>query len=88
MSRCAGLSSWGRAASGDTGSAARWTSKGKVMPVTELRATDFATFFNKLWGHPPFAWQQELADRVLGRTENPWPDAIALPTASGHDRLS
>ncbi len=51
--------------------------------MATLNVTDFSEFFNKLWGHPPFAWQQELADRVLKRGENPWPEAIALPTASG-----
>ena len=51
--------------------------------MTELGTTDFAEFFVKLWNKPPFAWQQALADRVLERAEAPWPDAIALPTASG-----
>ena len=51
--------------------------------MTELGATDFAEFFVKLWDKPPFVWQQALADRVLERAETPWPDAIALPTASG-----
>ena len=51
--------------------------------MTELGTTDFAEFFTKLWNKPPFAWQQALADRVLERAEAPWPDAIALPTASG-----
>lgn len=55
----------------------------KVKTVAELSPTDFAEFFNKLWGHPPFAWQQALADRVLERAEAPWPEAIALPTAAG-----
>ena len=53
------------------------------MAVIELNAMDFAEFFNDLWCRPPFAWQQALADRVLERTETPWPEAIALPTASG-----
>ena len=51
--------------------------------MTELDTTDFAEFFNELWGHSPFAWQQELADRVLKQAESPWPEAIALPTAAG-----
>ena len=51
--------------------------------MTELNAADFAKFFSVLWGHLPFAWQQALADRVLERVEAPWPEAIALPTASG-----
>ncbi|MXW80879.1 MAG: type I-U CRISPR-associated helicase/endonuclease Cas3 [Gemmatimonadetes bacterium] len=63
------------------GCAARWMKR--VKPVTELSPTDFAEFFNKLWDHPPFAWQQALADRVLERAEAPWPEAIALPTAAG-----
>ena len=53
------------------------------MSVTELNATDFAAFFTALWGQPPFAWQKDLARRVVKRVESPWPDAIALPTASG-----
>ncbi len=52
-------------------------------PLKRLNATDFAEFFKELWGHPPFAWQQDLADRVLNREEAPWPEAIALPTAAG-----
>ena len=54
-----------------------------MKTVTELSPTDFAEFFNELWGHPPFAWQQALAGRVLKRAEAPWPEAIALPTAAG-----
>ncbi len=53
------------------------------MGQTNLNSTHFAEFFAALWGHPPFAWQQALADRVLEREEAPWPEAIALPTASG-----
>ena len=53
------------------------------MAVIDLKVTDFSGFFKELWGHPPFAWQQALADRVLERAENPWPESIALPTASG-----
>ena len=54
-----------------------------MNPVTELTATNFVDFFTASWGHPPFAWQRTLAERVLERTESPWPEAIALPTASG-----
>ena len=71
----------GRAASGDMACVVPWLSEGKT--VTELNGTDFSEFFNKLWGHPPFGWQQALTDRILGRADDPWPDAIALPTASG-----
>ena len=56
---------------------------GKGRTVTELNAPAFAEFFTALWGAPPFAWQQALADRVLERAEAPWPEVIALPTASG-----
>ncbi len=63
------------------GCAALWTEE--VKTVTELGTTDFAEFFATLWDKPPFAWQQALANRVLERSEAPWPDAIALPTASG-----
>ena len=54
-----------------------------LASLKQLNATDFAEFFNELWCHPPFAWQQALADRVLKRAEAPWPEAIALPTAAG-----
>ena len=55
------------------------------MSVPDLQATDFAEFFTSLWSRPPFAWQQTLAERVLGGESagSPWPEAIALPTASG-----
>ncbi len=55
----------------------------EVSTVPELNATDFGPFFCELWGYRPFAWQQALADRVLGCPEAPWPEAIALPTAAG-----
>lgn len=51
--------------------------------MTELNVTDFAEFFTELWDRSPFAWQQALADRVLEGGDAPWPEAIALPTASG-----
>ena len=46
---------------------------------------DFTEFFAALWGKSPFCWQRELAKKVLEREAAPasWPDAIALPTASG-----
>ena len=52
---------------------------------------DFARFFGALWGHAPFAWQADLASRVLSAEATQgaecavrvWPEAIALPTASG-----
>ena len=57
--------------------------------MVEVTAEQFAEFFEELWGHRPFAWQQALADRVTklpeisGTDEGSWPEAIALPTASG-----
>ena len=54
-----------------------------MAPLKQLEATDLDQFFDELWGHQPFAWQQALADRVLKRAEAPWPEAIALPTAAG-----
>lgn len=53
--------------------------------MPDLSAERFPDFFRALWGQDrdPFAWQKELASRVLGNLENPWPEAIALPTASG-----
>ncbi len=51
------------------------------MAAAELSAADFTDFFTALWGRPPFAWQRALADRV--NESGSWPEAIALPTASG-----
>ena len=55
------------------------------MSVPDLQVADFAEFFTSVWSRPPFAWQQALAERVLGgdAVGPPWPEAIALPTASG-----
>lgn len=50
--------------------------------MTELNVSDFDTFFEELWKKPSFAWQRELAQRALEK-ETPWPEVIALPTASG-----
>ena len=56
-----------------------------VIPVADLNVSHFAEFFQKLWGNEPFSWQRELAGRVLENADAPdaWPEAIALPTASG-----
>lgn len=53
--------------------------------MTKSDSLDFVQYFRALWGNPPFAWQQELADRVSGPANSmaEWPDAIDLPTASG-----
>ena len=53
--------------------------------MTELTNANFTDFFQELWGHPPFAWQKDLATKVLEKADSSgaWPEAIALPTASG-----
>lgn len=51
--------------------------------MIELNSSDFINFFTEIWGKKPFAWQTQLANRVLKETVTPWPEAIALPTASG-----
>lgn len=51
--------------------------------MLELSAAAFSNFFTALWGHVPFQWQKDLAERVLSNQSEPWPEAIALPTASG-----
>jgi CRISPR-associated endonuclease/helicase Cas3 len=48
--------------------------------VEPLSIDDFATFYEALYGHPPFKWQVRLAERAC-RAE--WPDYIKLPTTSG-----
>jgi CRISPR-associated endonuclease/helicase Cas3 len=40
----------------------------------------FAEFFHALWGHPPYRWQQWLAERV---TAGDWPHTIGVPTGTG-----
>ena len=74
-----------------------------VQTTTSLHETDFEAFFEALWERRPFAWQKDLAARVLSPSvwspervsgsdhhdkngeakKSPWPEAIALPTASG-----
>ena len=49
--------------------------------MTQLNDLNFAEFFSELWGYDPFAWQSDLANRVL--ENDSWPEAIALPTAAG-----
>lgn len=53
--------------------------------MSELTSDRFDEFFTALWGKdkPAFSWQRELAKRMLTDGDKPWPDAIALPTASG-----
>jgi CRISPR-associated endonuclease/helicase Cas3 len=51
--------------------------------MPDLGAPHFNAFFNALWGFDPFPWQTALAARVLTRVDAPWPEAVAVPTASG-----
>jgi CRISPR-associated endonuclease/helicase Cas3 len=56
---------------------------GQGLGMSELTAGRFNEFFTALWERTAFSWQRELAKRVIANAEKPWPDAIALPTASG-----
>ena len=53
--------------------------------MTKSDSMDFSQFFQALWGNKHFAWQRELANKVSGNADGlvEWPEAIALPTASG-----
>lgn len=51
--------------------------------MPELSIADFGDYYTALWGNVPFQWQRDLAERVLTNVTAPWPEAIALPTASG-----
>ena len=51
--------------------------------MTDPSFSGFSDFFHALWDRPPFAWQRDLAARVLETADHPWPEAIALPTAAG-----
>ncbi len=51
--------------------------------MAELAAVRFGDYFQALWSFRPFAWQQALAERVMENIGQPWPEAIALPTAAG-----
>lgn len=54
--------------------------------MDDWSAERFTEFFEAVWGRGPFAWQAELARRILAASpQQPtaWPQAIALPTASG-----
>lgn len=46
-----------------------------------LNSADFRTFFEAVHGNRPFAWQQELADRVC--SGQGWPAALDVPTGLG-----
>ena len=48
----------------------------------ELNHIDFAAFFAALWGTKPFAWQSDLAKRVLGASRSPAVEAADPAPAS------
>ncbi|MHB1038260.1 MAG: type I-G CRISPR-associated helicase/endonuclease Cas3g [Pirellulales bacterium] len=48
--------------------------------MSTLSSDDFGEFVLALNGYAPFRWQQRLAEQV---TTGGWPQALALPTASG-----
>lgn len=52
------------------------------MNVAGSWGAQFDEFFYALWDYHAFAWQQALAERVL-TARDPWPEGVALPTASG-----
>jgi CRISPR-associated endonuclease/helicase Cas3 len=51
------------------------------MQKPSLASKDFEPFFEELWGHKPYRWQQALVDQVL--SDRKWPDLIDRPTGSG-----
>lgn len=55
------------------------------MSPAELRPTDFPEFFTALWGEdkPPFAWQQQLSNRVLGDIPKRGEDKPDFPASEG-----
>ncbi len=46
-----------------------------------LRPEDFPSFFQTLYGYPPFPWQQRLASQLA--STGVWPDLLDLPTGTG-----
>jgi len=46
-----------------------------------LTVSDFTPFFEGVYGHTPFPWQQRLAEQVA--REGRWPSVLDLPTGSG-----
>jgi len=48
--------------------------------MTTIQTGDFPAYFMACHGHPPFDWQQKLAEKVLSTA---WPGVLALPTAAG-----
>lgn len=46
-----------------------------------LSPRDFSTFFEEVYGHEPFPWQERLLEQVAEKGE--WPKVLDLPTGSG-----
>ena len=46
-----------------------------------LEAADFAEFYQKVHGYPPFPWQSAVVAQVL--VEGRWPDLVDVPTGLG-----
>jgi CRISPR-associated endonuclease/helicase Cas3 len=46
-----------------------------------LTVADFAAYFEAVHCHPPFPWQQRLAEQLA--RDNQWPDVLDLPTGAG-----
>ncbi len=51
------------------------------MSGRELTLDDFPVFFQEIFAHPPFPWQERLAKQIVETGE--WPDVLSLPTGSG-----
>ncbi|MEZ5786475.1 MAG: type I-U CRISPR-associated helicase/endonuclease Cas3 [Xanthobacteraceae bacterium] len=47
-----------------------------------LAPGDFAAFFQEVYGHGPFPWQERLLGEIVERSGK-WPDLLDLPTGSG-----
>lgn len=45
-----------------------------------LHLNEFPTFFEELWGYPPFPWQSRLMQEV---SQDKWPSILDLPTGAG-----
>ena len=55
------------------------------MAAKNLGPTDFARFFEAIWGYGPFPWQQRLIQQLADNADRQeiWPAVLDLPTGSG-----